>query len=143
MSSPAPQSSVSNTRFPWLPTSIGYGLSLCVLALQLLSLHGSDFAYGGFLILHAAVFWLLAARVQTTSRVRGNFAFVAGGIVIGAIPFQPTLTLVVALIGNDVYDLSNLTQNLPIAIRVLYEIALYPAIQTTILLAAMSIGRSK
>lgn len=143
MNPPTPKLTASTARFPWLPILLGYGLSFGLLVLQLLSLHGSELAYGGFVILHAVVFWLLVAMVRTISRVQWYFALVAGGIVIGAIPFQATLTLIVALIGNDAYHLSSLTRNLPTAIRVLYEIALYPAIQTTILYLAMSIGRSK
>lgn len=113
------------------------------MVLQLLAFRGGALGYVLLLILHAAAFCLFVFQCGAMSRLGGWCTLVAGALVIGTIPYWPTLAVVSALIDNDSYHFSSLTENLPIAVRVLYEVGLFPAVQFALMFVAMRISRRR
>lgn len=120
-----------------------YGVSVFVVLLQLLAFRGGALGYVLLLILHAAAFWLLVFQCGAMSRIGGWCTVGAAALVIGTIPYWPTLAVVSALIDENNYHFSSLTENLPIAVRVLYEVGLFPVVQFALMFVAMRISRRR
>lgn len=113
-----------------------YCLSAGVLILQLLAFYGSQFVYALFFVLHASIFWPVVLIASGASRMRRGLLLVGGAVAVGAIPFRPTFMMVAALVGGGDYHFSSLTRDLPIAIRVLYEVGFFPCLQLVLMFAA-------
>lgn len=113
-----------------------YCLSAGVLILQLLAFYGSQFVYALFFVLHAFIFWPVVSRARSVSRLGRGLLLVGAACAVGAIPFRPTFMAIATLIGGGGYHFSSLTRDLPIVIRVLYEVGLFPCLQLVLMFAA-------
>ena len=116
----------------WWMILSAYVASLGVLILQLVVYGGSQTGYVLLLVLHAVTFWVLTLIIARRPMALWPWIMVIGGVVIGTMPYQPTLAALERLAHGEAPSLSSLTRNLPLSLRLVYELGLFPALQTAL-----------